>query len=83
MIIGKKYSIKWIDTFGQNGWYTEQDLLEECKKNSDSIESIGFFVVENKNFIALSAMTHNYQKGNYGHPQFIPKGCIKKIKKLL
>lgn len=84
MKVGEVYSIKWIDTFSYNGWYSEEDIKKKAKEACEFMTAVGIFAGEYHGFIVLcnqfasEVLTHS----PYGHPNWIPKGCIKKIIKL-
>ncbi len=84
MKIGGTYLIKWIDTFSYNGWYSEKKIKEKSKEATQFLIVTGIFVGEYYGFVVLcnqfatEILTHS----PYGHPNWIPKGCIKKIIKL-
>jgi len=81
--IGEKYHIYWVDTFSFNGWWNDDELKIKSKKMVMFQESVGFFAGEYSGFIILA--THfdsDKDFKNWGHPDWIPKGCIKKIRKL-
>ena len=83
MKIGEKYLIKWLDTFSYNGWWHDKELKRKAKEKNEFQESVGFFAGEYFGWIIL--VTHKNEDREFapwGHPDFIPKGCIKKIKKL-
>ena len=80
--LGKKYEIYWLDTFSYNGWYDEKGLREKAKGAKDLIKTIGYFAGEMYGYYCfVSQMISNSDNfDNLGHPNWIPKGCIKKIK---
>lgn len=83
MVKGKKYSILWIDTFGQNGWYDEEMLESKAKEMQYYQESVGFYVGEWYGFVVVAAVRNpNENFAEWGHPEWIPKSCIKKTKEL-
>ena len=84
MKIGESYEIKWIDTFSYNGWYSEKELREKSKEATEFITAVGVFVGEYHGFVILCSeyATEVLTNSPYGHPNWIPRGCIKKIKKL-
>ena len=75
------YKIWWIDTIGYNGWYDEDTLKKQMKGIANYMETIGFYVCEDKNFYCM-AMLLNREMETFGHIQYIPIGCVKRIKKL-
>ena len=80
---GKKYSIKWIDTFSFTQWWDEEEIIDKCKDMQYYQETIGFYVGEWSGFIVMVTIYNkdtNFK--SWGHPEWIPKGCIKKIKLL-
>lgn len=84
MKVGEKYLIKWVDTFSKNGWYTDEEIKKESKKATEFLTSVGIFAGEYYGFIVLcnEFATEVLTSSPYGHPNWIPKGCIKKIVKL-
>lgn len=80
---GQKYKILWIDTFSYSGWYNSGELLKKAKQNKDLQETIAFYVNEGYGYLCLvSTKNPNPEFAQWGHPIWIPMGCIKKIKKL-
>ena len=83
MKIGQKYLIQWVDTFSFNGWWDNDELKKKAKEMSYLQDSVGIYAGTYHGWIVLC--THeNPNKGftRWGHPDFIPQGCVKKIKKL-
>lgn len=74
--------IKWVDTFGYNGWYDEKEI--DKKTRSDDFEKfIGYFIKETKDFIIICmGWDGNVDFNSYSKPTWIPKGFIKSIRKL-
>ena len=80
---GEKYEILWLDTFGFNGWYSVEELKEKAKENKDFQTTVGFYVGEAHGFIiTASHYNKNPSFDPFGHPCWIPKGCIIKKTKL-
>ena len=82
--IGEKYEIYWLDTFSFNGWFDDKELDKKTEKMSYLQRSVGILARENKNWIILA--THENPSDDFarwGHPDWIPRGVIKKIKKLV
>jgi len=78
---GNKYQITWIDTFGYNGWYEEDELIEKAKEMNQ--ESVGHYITEKYGFVIIAASYNKIPKfARWGAPMWIPRGCIKKIKLL-
>lgn len=83
MVKGKRYSVKWIDTFSYPGWWHEKDMEIVAKENAEYLETIGFYIGEAHGFIALAATKNGMEGvGKWGYPKWIPKGCIKKVRLL-
>ena len=82
---GDKYEIGWIDTFSHNGWFSDKEI-ERLSKNAESyIWSTGYFVSEVSGFIILASqfISNDFNATDrYGHPNWIPKGCISVIHKV-
>jgi len=77
------YEVEWTDTFEYNGWHTEAQIGEKIDKASVNL-SIGYFVKEKNGFIVLvmGREIENEDFAPYNTPRFIPRGCIKSIRKL-
>ena len=83
MKIGEKYEIKWLDTVSFNGWFYTEDLKKKCKEINYLQVSVGIFAGQDRNWVILVSTENTHEDfARWGHPNFIPKGCIKKIKKL-
>ncbi len=83
MIQGRKYSIEWLDTFGFTGWFDAEDLKEKAKELSYSQKTVGFFAGEDRNWIILAAHNNPHKDfRQWGHPTWIPKRSIKRIREL-
>ena len=83
MKVGEKYHIQWIDTFDYTGWWHTEDLFDKAKKMSGYIDTIGFYIGKEKNFIMIASQkTENPGFAPWAHPIWIPRGCIKSIKKI-
>ena len=83
--IGKKYEVRWTDTFSYNGWYSGEEIKKKSEEAQEYINSTGYFVGEYYGFIILCsqyAPDTILTTSPFGHPNWIPKGCIKKIKTL-
>ena len=82
--IGDYIEIKWIDTFSLNGWYSDKELQEKAKEAEEFLTAIGQFMGEYSGFVIICCehATEILTNQVFGQPNFIPKGCIKKIKKL-
>ena len=81
--IGGKYEIHWLDTFSFNGWWNDEELENKTKEMSYLQKSIGILAREDKDWLVIA--THeNPSKyfARWGHPDFIPRGCIKSIREL-
>lgn len=83
MIKGKKYEIHWLDTFSLLEWWDDEELEEKVKNMNYLQTSVGFFAGEYYGWIILCTHQNpNQDFKRWGHPDFIPKGCIKEIKSL-
>ena len=81
--IGDRYEINWLDTFSFNGWYTDKELEKKTEKMDYLQRSVGIFAGEYHGWIILCSHENpNDNFARWGHPDWIPKGVIKKIKKL-
>ena len=80
----KKYEIKWIDTFGFNSWYQEEDIDKKTENSIKNPEShLGYLVKETKDYIILAmGMSNDKEFAPYNAPKWIPKGFIRSIKRL-
>lgn len=81
--IGKNYEIEWFDTFSFNGWYYDQDLETKTRDMNYLQRSVGIFAGEYHGWIIV--VTHENPNKNFarwGHPDWIYKKCIKKIRKI-
>ncbi len=76
---GDIIEIYWIDTFGYNGWYTEEEIDEKTKTSLEKF--VGYFIKETKDFIIICmGLEDNDEFTPYNSPKWIPKGFIKQIK---
>ena len=81
--IGKKYHIQWVDTFSFNGWWEDEELKKRAKEMSYLQDSVGIFAGEYYGWIVLCTHENpNKAFSRWGHPDFLPKTSIKKIKEL-
>lgn len=81
--IGGYYEIKWFDTFSFNGWYDDKELEKKTEKMNYLQKSVGIFAGQYHGWIILATHENpDKQFAQWGHPDWIPKGCIKSIKKL-
>lgn len=77
---GKKYEIVWLDTFSFNGWYSLEDLIKKAKENGEFQRTVGFYAGESNGFLIFSShYNSNPDFSMFGHPDWIPEGCVKKI----
>lgn len=78
---GDIIEIKWVDTYGYNGWYDEEGINE--KTRNDTCKFIGYFIKETKEyFIICMGLENNGDFNPYNKPTWIPRGFIKSIRKL-
>ena len=79
---GDILEIKWIDTFGYNGWYDDEKIDEKTKK--DIIKDVGYLIKETKEYyiICMGIETTKTDFFPYNCPKWIPKGFINSIRKL-
>ena len=82
--IGDKLEIKWVDTFSWNGWYSQKELKENAKEGKEYLTAVGTYAGTYYGFIILCGeyATKILTESGFGHPNWIPLGVIKKIKKL-
>jgi hypothetical protein len=77
--IGKKYVVVWKDTFSEAGWKDEDSIITSAKEGKD-IESVGYYFGLENDFLIFTRDFHKEDDEAWGDPNFIPVGCIKKIK---
>ena len=83
MKIGDKYEIYWLDTFSFNGWWDDEELKKKTIKMNYLQRSVGILAGEDKDWIILATHENPIKDfARWGHPDWIPKGVIKKIKKI-
>jgi len=85
LIEGKKYIIYWEDTFSFTGWWNEEEIKERADLMNYYMETVGFYCGEYKPFLAFAQQYNNsvfVNMAKWGHITWIPKGCIKKIKRI-
>ena len=81
---GERYRIIWLDAFSCSGWYKEEDLIEKAKQNKELQETVVFYVNEGYGYLCfVSTKNPNESFAQWGHPIWIPRGCIKKIIKIV
>lgn len=82
--IGDEYLVLWEDTFSFAGWWWDEDIKNKSKKMQYYIQTLGFYAGIYHGFLvfAQQANFNDQNMATWGHPIWIPKGCIKKIKKL-
>ena len=81
---GERYRIIWLDAFSCSGWYKEEDLIEKAKQNKELQETVVFYVNEGYGYLCfVSTKNPNEEFAQWGHPIWIPRGCIKKIIKVV
>lgn len=84
--IGDKIEVRWIDTFSYNGWYSTEELIEKTKEGEEMMITAGIFAGEQGSFIIVCGIycpTKVLSHSPFGHPNWIPKGSIKGLKKLI
>ena len=78
--IGQKVLLVWYDAFGRGGWHEIKDIDTDLK-NPAEVETIGYFIREDKDFYILSMGIQKDELSKpFLHLEFIPKGCVKNIK---
>lgn len=78
---GEIYHIYWYDTYSFNGWFSEDDAVDN-EFETDFISAIGYFVAETKDwYIIAKHKNPNARFGfkKWGDISYIPKGCVVKI----
>ena len=79
---GDKYLIEWIDTYGEENWTSEEELIKKENSRLLVIKTIGFIVYLGKDYLIV-ANTHNeFCKYNWCGSNFIPRNSILKMSKL-
>ena len=71
-----KVIVKWEDTSSVVGWHS-MDTIKSQK--CASCESIGYLIHKAKDRVVLSGMVGDNE---YNSIQYIPRGCVKEIKKI-
>ena len=74
--------VVWLDTneVSDGTWQSKEDLLQS---KPCSIDSIGYLIKENENYVIISADKDTHDKDDlFGRSQVIPRGVIKDIKYL-
>ena len=80
---GKKYSVKWVDTFSYQGWWNEGEIKVKAKELSAYLETIGIYIGKYYGFVVLAMTKNNNPEFDpWGSIKWIPEGCIKKIKEI-
>ena len=83
--IGDKVEVRWVDTFSYNGWFSSEEIDEKTKEGENMMLSAGIFGGQRGSFIILCGIycpTKILSHSPFGHPQWIPKGSIKSLRKL-
>lgn len=79
---GEIVELTWFDAFGRGSWCATGDVMNGLYHPVECL-IIGYFIKEDKNFYVLSmGLQHDPQDAPFLHLEFIPKGCVTKIKKL-
>lgn len=73
---GDNIYIEWIDSATTEGWKSVEEMRKHTRKDI-CIKSRGFFLWENKDFLAICLSIHDDEVNGTIH---IPKGCIIKVK---
>jgi hypothetical protein len=75
------YLVRWVDAYSYSGWHKEEEI--DNLTTEITVETIGFFVKETDFFIILAmSLELRNDFAPYGIIKWIPKGCIKEIKKI-
>jgi hypothetical protein len=72
--------VVWLDTneVSDGTWQSKEDLL---RSKPCSIDSIGYLILENQDYVIISADKDSYNQDDlFGRSQVIPKGVIQEIK---
>ena len=79
---GDIIKMTWLDAFGRGSWNGVKDV-EDGLKNFITVDIVGYFIKEDKNFIVLSMGGQNDPYSTpFLHLEFIPSSCVTKIEKL-
>lgn len=75
--------IDWLDSVHDNGWKFEDTAMERAQDKFLKHKTIGYFLKETKQFIAVvqSKSNDGEDKSNVDAVMQIPKAVIKKIKR--
>lgn len=78
--------VVWRDALGSNkSWEDIDDTKEEVKGTWDIMESIGFFIYQDKRYLTLSQSVQFNRLSElckFGGVFSIPTGCIVKMRKV-
>ena len=76
----KKVYVEWEDVVAESGWYKMDKAIEWCEDKQQSlITDIGFIVIENEDYIALTQSYYECDQ-EYDGIKKIPRKYIKKIR---
>lgn len=79
---GKKYEIKWNDTYGRKGWWTTEEI-DENTPDAYLQESVGHLVKKTKHWLVIATHRNkNREFSEWGDINWIPVGTIIKIREL-
>lgn len=82
--IGDIVYVEWVDTFSYNGWYSNDEISKKTEEGENLMISAGIFGGQKGSFIIVcgiyspTVLSHS----PFGHPNWIPKGAVKKLVKL-
>ena len=80
---GEKFEVWWVDTFSRQGWYSEEQVIEEAKANSFLNKTVGYFIKRAYGYFIFSMSDCPVLGFNrWGIPKYIPEKTIKKIRKI-
>lgn len=85
MKIGDKVEVKWVDTFSYNGWYSSEEIANKTDEGENMMLTVGIYAGKRGSFIIVCGIycpTKVLSHSPFGHPNWIPKGSIKSIRKL-
>lgn len=83
--VGDKVEVKWADTFSYNGWYSSKEIADKTDEGETMMLTAGIYAGARGSFIIVCGIycpTKVLSHSPFGHPNWIPKGSIKSIRKL-